>query len=77
LLEQLQIERIPRLIEGPAAIAGFNVERGLSEAMSRDVDGPQALPLLAQTLWLLYCRGLASKNLAIAAYQALGMHNVV
>src|SRR5712671_1945208 len=52
-LTPMPLDRVPRLVEGPAQVAGLNVEKGLAEAIARDVEGPEALPLFAHTLWLL------------------------
>jgi len=71
-LPPMPLDRVPRLIEGPAAVAGLNVEKGFSEAIVRDVESPEALPLLAHTLWLLYQRGIADKKLTLADYLSLG-----
>jgi tetratricopeptide (TPR) repeat protein len=71
-LPLMPLDRVPRLVEGPAAVAGINVEKGLSERIARDVESAEALPLLAHTLWLLYRRGGDDKKLAIAEYEALG-----
>ena len=68
----MPLDRVPRLVEGPAQVAGLNVEKGLSEAIARDVESPEALPLLAHTLWLLYRRGSDDKKLSLAEYQSLG-----
>ncbi|HEV2958119.1 MAG TPA: TIR domain-containing protein [Xanthobacteraceae bacterium] len=71
-LSPMPLDRVPRLVEGPAAMAGLNVEKGLSEAIARDVESPEALPLLAHTLWLLYRRASEHKKLSLAEYQSLG-----
>jgi hypothetical protein len=71
-LAAMPLERVPRLVEGPAAVAGLNVEKGLSERIVRDVESAEALPLLAHMLALLYQRGGDDKKLAIAEYDALG-----
>jgi hypothetical protein len=71
-LPPMPLDRVPRLVEGPAAMAGLNVEKGLSEAIARDVESSEALPLLAHTLWLLYRRGSEGKKLSLAEYQSLG-----
>ena len=62
-LTAMPLERYPRLIEGPAAVAGIKVEKGLSERISRDVESKEALPLLAYTLALLYRRGGEDRKL--------------
>jgi hypothetical protein len=47
-LMPMPLDRVPRLVEGPAQVAGLNVEKGLAEAIARDVESPEALPLLAR-----------------------------
>ena len=71
-LTAMPLERYPRLIEGPAAVAGITVEKGLSERIGRDVESKEALPLLAYTLALLYRRGEEDNRLNLAEYEALG-----
>jgi WD40 repeat protein len=71
-LAAMPLERVPRLIEGPAAVAGINIERGLPERIVRDVESAEALPLFAHMLSLLYQRGGDDKKLTIAEYDALG-----
>jgi hypothetical protein len=66
------LDRVPRLVEGPAIVAGLTVEKGLSEQIMRDVESPEALPLLAQTLSLLYAHCRDQKRLTLATYLALG-----
>jgi tetratricopeptide (TPR) repeat protein len=71
-LAPMPLERVPRLVEGPALVAGLNVEQGLAEQVARDVESSEALPLLAQALALLYRGGSRDKRLTIADYVALG-----
>jgi tetratricopeptide (TPR) repeat protein/energy-coupling factor transporter ATP-binding protein EcfA2 len=71
-LPLMPLDRVSRLVEGPAAVAGLNVEKGLPERIARDVESAEALPLLAHTLWLLYRRSGESKKLTLAAYDELG-----
>jgi WD40 repeat protein len=71
-LATMPIERVPRLLEGPAMVAGIHVERGLSERIAKDLESAEALPLLAQTLALLYERRGTDKQLTVAKYLALG-----
>src|ERR1700722_7300487 len=71
-LMPMPLDRVPRLVEGPAQVAGLNVEKGLAEAIVHDVESPDALPLLAYALWLLYRRGSGDKKLGLAEYQSLG-----
>src|SRR5258705_11544916 len=68
----MPLDRVPRLVEGPAQVAGLNVEKGLAEAIARDVESPEALPLLAHTLWLLCRRCSDHKKLSLAEYRSLG-----
>ena len=68
----MPLDRVPRLIEGPAAAVGLLVEEGLAEAIARDVESPEALPLLAHTLWLLHRHCMSEKKLSFAKYQSLG-----
>jgi hypothetical protein len=65
------LDRVPRLVEGPAMVAGLTVEKGLAEQIMRDVESPEALALLAYTLSLLYAR-CKDHKLTLAAYLALG-----
>ena len=71
-LTPMPLDRVPRLVEGPAAVASLNVDKGLAEQIARDVESPEALPLLAHTLWLLYQRGASDKRLSLAEYTSLG-----
>src|SRR5262245_15535193 len=71
-LTALPLDRVPRLVEGPAAVAGLNVQKGLSERIMRDLESADALPMLAHTLWLLHRQGAADRRLSMAEYLALG-----
>src|SRR6476660_763782 len=71
-LMPMPLDRVPRLVEGPAQVAGLNVEKGLAEAIARDVESAEALPLLAHTLWLLCRRCSTDKKLSLAEYHSLG-----
>ena len=71
-LPLMPLDRVPRLVDGPAAVASINIEKGVSERIARDVENAEALPLLAHTLWLLYKRGGADKKLTLDEYVALG-----
>ena len=65
----MPIERYPRLIEGPAAVAGITVEKGLSERIGRDVESKEALAAARHMLALLYQRGGEDKKLSLAEYE--------
>jgi tetratricopeptide (TPR) repeat protein len=71
-LAPMPLDRVPRLIEGPAAVASLHVDPGLPERMARDLENPDALPLLAYTLWLLHQRGASERQLSLAHYEVLG-----
>src|SRR5262249_55682520 len=61
-----------QVIEGPARMAGLQVERGFVQQAVRDAETADALPLLAFTLRELYDRGSGDHNLSLAEYTALG-----
>jgi tetratricopeptide (TPR) repeat protein len=67
----MPLERVPLLVEGPAAVASLIVEKELPERIKRDVENPEALPLLAYTLRMLNDRS-PDKRLTLAAYLTLG-----
>jgi tetratricopeptide (TPR) repeat protein len=67
----MPLDRVPLLVEGPAAVASLIVEKGLPERIKRDVENPEALPLLAYTLRMLNDRS-PDKRLTLAAYLTLG-----
>ena len=71
-LMPMPLDRVPLLVEGPAQVAGLNVEKGLAGAIARDVESPEALPLLAYALWQLYLAGRDDKKLSLAEYHLLG-----
>src|SRR5215468_1100864 len=71
-LPKMPLDRVPRLVEGPAGVAGIHVEKGLPERILRDVETSEALPLLAYTLRILYERGGSDRRLTIAEYTSLG-----
>lgn len=74
----MPLDRVTRLVESPAAVAGLNVEKGLTDLIVRDVENSEALPLLAHTLCLLYQNCIEqketvdSKKLTINGYRLLG-----
>lgn len=71
-LPPMPLDRVPRLIEGPAAVASLYVEPGFAAHVARHVETSEALPLLAHVLWQLYPAVGAPKRLTIAGYEALG-----
>jgi len=71
-LGPMRLDEVPRLIEGPASVAGLNIDDGLSECIARDVENLDALPLFAYTVYLLYERCKANRTLSLSEYRALG-----
>jgi tetratricopeptide (TPR) repeat protein len=67
----MPLDRVPQLVEGPAAVASLIVEKELPDRIMRDVENPEALPLLAYTLHLLHQRS-PDKRLTHHTYAALG-----
>jgi WD40 repeat protein len=70
-LPPLPLDRIPRLVDGPAAVAGIEVD-GLADAIRRDAQDGAALPRIAHALALLHRRSGEAKKLSLADYYALG-----
>jgi tetratricopeptide (TPR) repeat protein len=68
----MPLDRVPRLVAGPAAVASLIVDEGLAPEIAHDVESVEALPLLAQTLRLLYDRCAGDKRLTLATYRSLG-----
>lgn len=71
-LSTMPLDRVPRLVEGPAAITSLIAEDGLAEEIARDTETAEALPLVAQTLRVLYDGIGRERRLTFAAYHALG-----
>src|SRR5262249_25147770 len=71
-LPKMPLERVIRLVDGPAGVAGIHGERGVRER-TRGERGPWgALPLLPYTLRILFERGGNDGRLTIAEYNSLG-----
>lgn len=72
-LRPMPLNRLPKVVEGPAATAAVTVEKGLCERITQDTKSPEALPLLAFTLRELYERmGRQRHSMSIADYEKLG-----
>ena len=71
-LAPMPFARVRQIIEGPARVAGLQVEEGLIVAATADAGTDDALPLLAFTLRELYDRHGASHQLLLAHYRELG-----
>ncbi|QTF93479.1 TIR domain-containing protein [Halomonas sp. BM-2019] len=68
----LSVEGFSAVIEGPAELAGLELETGLVRAMVADTATQDALPLLAFTLRELWEMGGADGRLTLAEYRGLG-----
>ncbi|MDN3557403.1 nSTAND1 domain-containing NTPase [Halomonas maura] len=74
----LSVEGFSAVIEGPAQLAGLDLEAGLAQKMVADTATEDALPLLAFTLRELWERGRADGRLTLAEYRELGgLHGAV
>ncbi len=71
-LETLPLERISKLIRGPAEVAGLLVEEELVAAASQDAATKDTLPLLAFALRELYERFGSDGDLTLDEYRRLG-----
>ena len=65
-------DQLIEVIEGPARVAGLELEPALVQSLIRDADTEDSLPLLAFTLRELYERGGADGRLEIREYRELG-----
>src|ERR1700730_3976909 len=70
-LVPISLERVPKLVNGPAAAAGLHVEGGLVDEIRRDLQHAEALPLLSHALSLLYHAGKGERRLSLAQYRSL------
>ena len=68
----MPLRSFPEIIEGPARLAGLQLDDGLVEAMVDDTGTRDALPLLAFTLRRLYERFGGDGRLTVAEYESLG-----
>jgi WD40 repeat protein len=71
-LGPLPLARVPQIIEGPARVAGLDVDDGLVSEASRDAATEDALPLLAFALRELKDRHGNDNRLSLDDYRALG-----
>jgi WD40 repeat protein len=70
-LGPMPLARIPQIIQGPAKVAGVNVEEAFVQQAARDAATEDALPLLAFALRELWDRS-SNKALSLDGYKALG-----
>jgi WD40 repeat protein len=71
-LPQMTVADFAQVIEGPARVAGIDLESGLVQAMVADTATDYALPLLAFALRELWDRCGTDGRLTLAEYQSLG-----
>ena len=65
----MSVDSLIKIIEGPAEVAGVELEPGLVQAMVKDTETDYALPLLAFTLRELYERYGDDRRLTIEEYR--------
>lgn len=68
----MPLDRVVKIIEGPATVAALTLEKGLSQRICEDVATAEALPLLAFALRELYERYGMERRLGLADYGKLG-----
>src|SRR5262245_9161615 len=71
-VDPMPLRNFPAIIEGPARLAGLQLDDGLVEAIVHDTGTRDALPLLAFTLRRLYERYGDDGRLTVGEYEALG-----
>ena len=78
-LGPLPVDGLAQVIEGPAQVAGVEIEGGLTPLLLADTEIEDGLPLLAFTLRKLWERDGATRRLTIATYkEALGgLHGAI
>jgi TIR domain len=73
-LRAMPLDRLTKIIEGPATVAALTLEKGLSQRISEDVKTAEAIPLLAFALREFYERCGKDHRLTVADYDKLGDH---
>ncbi|MES2719034.1 MAG: TIR domain-containing protein [Pseudomonadota bacterium] len=68
----MTVDGMRQVIEEPARLGQIMLEKGLPDLLLHDTDTPDALPLLAFTLRLMWERYRGDRLLAIDEYRALG-----
>jgi tetratricopeptide (TPR) repeat protein len=71
-LRPMPLDRLAKIIEGPAAVAAVTLEKGLTQRISEDVKTTEALPLLAFALREFYERYGKHRRLTLSDYAELG-----
>jgi hypothetical protein len=72
LLKPLPPDRVRDIIEGPARVAGIEVDNAMMAAAIKDAGTDDALPLLAFVLRELYDRCAGRNRLTYEAYRSIG-----
>ena len=71
-VDPMPLRNFPAIIQGPARLAGLQLDDGLVEAIVQDTGTRDALPLLAFTLRRLYERYGGDGHLSVDEYESLG-----
>jgi WD40 repeat protein/energy-coupling factor transporter ATP-binding protein EcfA2 len=72
VVEPLSPDRLPEVIEGPAALADLRFAPGLVQRMVKETARGDGVPLLAYTLRELYQRVGPNATVRVADYEAVG-----
>jgi len=71
-VDPMPLRNFPAIIQGPARLAGVQLDDGLVETIVQDTGTRDALPLLAFTLRRLYERYDGDGHLSVDEYESLG-----
>jgi hypothetical protein len=71
-VDPMPLRNFPAIIQGPARLAGLQLDDGFVETIVQDTGTRDALPLLAFTLRRLYERYGADGRLTVGEYESLG-----
>ena len=71
-VDPMPLRNFPAIIQGPARLAGVQLDDGLVETIVQDTGTRDALPLLAFTLRRLYERYGGDGRLTVGEYESLG-----
>lgn len=74
----MSVDGIRQIIEEPARLGQVQLENGLADLLLKDADTPDALPLLAFTLRMMWDRYRGDRLLAIVEYREIGgLHGAI
>ena len=71
-LRPMPLDQLPKIVEGPAAVAALTLEGGLAQQICADVKTIEALPLLAFALREFYELYSKDRRLTLSDYTKLG-----